>query len=122
MTHIDREVLKRVIREWIELLCRHFFANGKKITNEWVLGNLQGEAGRTLHISLSEDKAGLFQDFATGEKGDFVTAVMLSRNLDFVTAALEIGQAAGVNVTMENQQQTREKQQSRPRYTTGGSL
>ena len=79
---IDREVLKRVVRECIELLCRHFFPNGRKVRNQWVIGNLEGNKGDSLSISLSQDKAGLFQDFATGEKGDFVTAIMLSRNLD----------------------------------------
>jgi hypothetical protein len=115
-THIDREVLQRVIRECIELLCRHFFPNGKKDKQQWKVADLDGGKGRSLNISLSRDKAGLFHDFATGESGDFVTVVMRSRNLDFVTAALEIGRATGVDVTMENQ-----SHRSGPRYTTGNS-
>jgi len=116
MTRIDHELLKRVIRENIEALCRHFFANGQKVNEEWKVGNLQGDKGRTLNINLSKDKAGLFQDFATGEKGDFVTAIKLSHNLDFVTAALEIGKAVGVS--LENHQQTSTQHSSGSRYTT----
>ena len=115
--HIDREVLRRVIRECIELLCRHFFPNGKKDKQEWKVADLDGGKGRSLNISLSRDKAGLFYDFATGESGDFVTIVMRSRNLDFVAAALEIGRAAGVDVTMQNQ-----SHRSGPRYTTTNSI
>jgi hypothetical protein len=88
-----------------------------------MVGNLQGDAGRTLNISLSEDKAGVFHDFATDERGDFVTAVMMSRNLDFVTAALEIGKAAGIDVTMEHQSSRPQQQPSGgPRYTTSASI
>jgi hypothetical protein len=121
MTRIDCDLLKKVIQERTETLCRLFFQDGKKVNNEWQTGNLQGDKGRSLNISLSRDKAGLFHDFATGEEGDFVTAVMLSQNLDFVTAALEIGKAVGVDVSLGNQQQPARQHRSGPRYTTGKS-
>jgi hypothetical protein len=69
--------------------------------------------GRTLNIHLGRDKAGVFQDFNTGEHGDFVTAIKQSRNLGFVEAALEIGKAIGINLENPNS--------AGARYTTSNS-
>lgn len=119
MTRIDRQLLKRTIRENIEALCRYFFPNGKKVGQEWQVGSLQGEAGRTLNIHLEGDKAGVFQDFNTGERGDFITAIKIARGLKFVEAALEIGKAIGIN--LEEPGETSQTRSAGARYTTGKS-
>jgi AAA domain len=126
-SQIDRDLLKRAITENIETLCRYFFPNGKKAGHEWQLGNLQGEAGRTLNICLDGDKAGLFHDFATGEHGDFVMAIKIARGLAFVEAALEIGRAIGVNFETGNSTSASRGSGSRrasggTRYTTRASV
>src|SRR6516162_9655664 len=104
MTRINSDLLKRTIRENIETLCQHFFPNGKKAGDEWQVGNLQGEVGRTLNIHLEGEKAGVFQDFNTSEHGDFVLAVKIARGLSFVDAAREIGNAVGVSLDTGNNQ------------------
>ena len=116
-SRIDRDLLKRTIRDNIETLCRHFFPNGKKAGDEWQVGNLQGEAGRTLNIHLEGDKAGVFQDFNTGEHCDFVLAIKIVRGLGFVEAALEIGRAVGISLEIGNGA----TRTSGPRYTTSSS-
>jgi hypothetical protein len=124
-SRIDRDLLKRAIRENIETLCRHFFPNGKKALDEWQVGNLQGEAGRTLNIHLEGDKAGIFQDFNTGEHGDFVMAIKIARGLGFVEAALEIGRAIGINLESGNNTAAGSgngRRTSGSRYTTGASI
>ena len=123
---IDHDLLKRVIEEHIETLCRHFFPNGKKAGREWQVGNLQGEPGRTLNICLEGDKAGLFQDFSTGEHGDFVVAIKIARGLKFVDAALEIGRAVGINLETSNGTSAANSSSQRTaagaRYTTSASI
>jgi putative DNA primase/helicase len=119
MAGIDRELLKRTIRENTEPLCQHFFPNGKKAGQEWQVGSLRGEAGRTLNIHLEGDKAGVFQDFNTGERGDFVTAVKIARGLKFVEAALEIGKVIGIN--LEKPGETSHTRPAGTRYTTAKS-
>ena len=119
MTRIHRELLKRTIRENIEALCRYFFPNGKKVGQEWQVGSLRGEAGRTLNIHLEGDKAGLFQDFNTGERGDFVTAIKIARGLKFAEATLEIGKAIGIN--LEKPEETSHTRPAGTRYTTAKS-
>jgi putative DNA primase/helicase len=121
---IDRELLKKVLRENIETLCRHFFPNGKKAGEEWQVGSLQGEEGRTLNIHLGTDRAGIFHDFNTGEHGDFVMAVKLSRGLGFVEAALEIGRALGINLEQSSSSNSASggNRTSGARYTTSASV
>jgi putative DNA primase/helicase len=116
-SRIDRDLLKQVIRESIQTLCRYFFPAGKKAGDEWQVGNLQGDPGRTLNINLGGDNAGVFQDFNTGEHGDFVQAVKIARGLSFVEAALAIGNAVGVSVAAA----PAPNRTSGPRYTTSAS-
>jgi len=125
MTRINRDLLKRTIRENIETLCQHFFPNGKKAGDEWQVGNLQGEAGRTLNIHLEGDKAGVFKDFNTGEHGDFVMAIKIARGLGFVDAALEIGRAIGIALEIGQHTSSSRSSYQRTtgtRYTTGASI
>ena len=125
-SRIDRDLLKKIIRENIETLCLHFFPNGKKAGSEWQTGNLQGEPGRTLNICLNGDNPGIFQDFATGEHGDFIMAVKLARGLSFVDAAREIGNAVGVSVDIgagasNSHGSAGSTKRTGPRYTTAKS-
>jgi putative DNA primase/helicase len=124
-SRINRDLLKRAIRENIETLCRHFFPNGKKAGQEWRVGNLQGEVGRTLNIHLEGDKAGIFQDFNTGEHGDFVMAIKIARGVGFVEAALEIGRAIGISLETGDSTSATGSSSRRTtgtRYTTGASV
>jgi hypothetical protein len=122
-SRIDRELLKRVLRENIETLCRHFFPNGKKVGEEWQVGSLAGEEGRTLNIHLGTDRAGIFQDFNTGEHGDFVQAIKAARGLGFVEAALEIGRVVGVSLEQcgNSNSASGSSRASGARYTTSAS-
>jgi putative DNA primase/helicase len=98
---IDLDLVKRVIRENIETLCRNFFPKGKKEGSDWRIGSINGEPGRSLSICLQPDKAGLFQDRAgSGDQGDFIKAVQISCGLTFADACLAIGQAIGVDVQL----------------------
>jgi hypothetical protein len=109
---IDHELLRKVAREHTERLCCEFFPNGKKVKDEWQTGNLGGDNGRSLRIHLSGEKAGLFYDFNTGDKGNFVTAVMQSRGLDFVAAALEIGKVVSIDVSLSGRLKEPDKRAS----------
>lgn len=48
--------------------CTHLFPAGRRCGNEFDVGSLKGEPGRSLRINLT-DKIGVWQDFATTEKG-----------------------------------------------------
>jgi hypothetical protein len=43
---------------------------GHREGREWRAGNVQGDQGSSLAVRLSGPKAGLWNDFASGESGD----------------------------------------------------
>jgi 5S rRNA maturation endonuclease (ribonuclease M5) len=99
---IDCDLLRDVERSRAEELCRRFFPNGKKLGNEWKLGDVSGVPGNSLGVALAGLKAGLWQDRATGEGGDFVKLLCANRELGFVQAVQEIERALGVSLRDES--------------------
>lgn len=56
-----------------ESIAKHLFPTGKREGHEWCVGSVAGEAGRSLKIHLTGNKAGVWQDFANPEDtGDLV--------------------------------------------------
>lgn len=55
-----------------EDVCLHLLPHGRKNRNEYQVGNTSGEAGSSLQVHLVGAKAGVWSDFATGEKGDLI--------------------------------------------------
>ncbi|WP_336276607.1 toprim domain-containing protein [Bartonella sp. CB178] len=45
---------------------------GHRRGNDWIVGSTRGEAGKSLSVCLSGDKAGLWYDFAEGNGGDIL--------------------------------------------------
>jgi hypothetical protein len=98
MARINRDTLKAAICDHVETLCRHYYPNGKRIGNQWVVGNVNGDAGQSLKIELEGEKAGLTYDFATSEGCDFLDLVKKKTGLRFLEAARDIGSVIGINV------------------------
>lgn len=57
-----------------EEVARLFFPNGKRSGNAWLVGSLSGEAGNSLSVLLSGEKAGVWKDFAgdPDDTGDMI--------------------------------------------------
>jgi twinkle protein len=77
-------------------VCRLLLPNGKRAGREWLCGSVQGEAGDSLKVCLSGNKAGVWSDFASGEKGDLVGLWMAVRGLALFDACREIHQHLGI--------------------------
>ncbi|WP_317993793.1 bifunctional DNA primase/helicase [Bartonella gliris] len=79
-------------REIAEML----LPKGYKRGNNWVVGNTRGEAGQSLSVCLSGDKAGLWYDFAEGRGGDLldlwcaVKGISLSQALEEARSTLNL--------------------------------
>jgi hypothetical protein len=59
----------------------HLYPNGQRIRgNEWRVGDLSGTKGLSLSIDLND---GVFQDFATGERGDCFELLMAANEIPF---------------------------------------
>jgi hypothetical protein len=56
-------------------LCATLFPNGAREGHEFRIGNLAGEPGRSMAVHLGGGRAGIWCDFAGGEKGDALDLV-----------------------------------------------
>jgi AAA domain len=121
MARIDPETLKATIRDHAETICRHYLPDGKRINNQWVVGNINGEPGQSLRIELEGEKAGLAYDFATGEGCDLLEIIKRKTGLRFIEVAREISKITAVNVE-EPATQYHTAGRKGPRYQTSSSL
>ena len=70
------------------LLCQlhsaliHLLPNGKVRNRQFYVGNIKGDYGESLKVELEGQKAGLWQDFATGEGGDIFDLWAKVKGLD----------------------------------------
>lgn len=68
-------------------LCRILFPNGKQNRNEFEIGSLSGEEGKSLKVKIKGDKAGIWCDFADGgSKGDLIGLIMKVKGINLTEA------------------------------------
>lgn len=56
-------------------LARELLPNGRREGHEWRCGSLQGEKGQSLAVRLHGERAGVWSDFSSGERGDALDLV-----------------------------------------------
>src|SRR5687768_6183011 len=97
---MDAHTIKHGLNAQAEEFARWLFPAGKKNGNEWQVGSLAGEAGKSLSIRISGDKVGVFKDFARdGDSGDnLIELVVKARNISFVDALCVCGEWLGDSV------------------------
>jgi len=78
------------------MVCRHLFPAGRVSGNEFELGSLGGDSGKSLKVHLSGDKAGIWSDFATGQGGDIIDLWRLSQGQSLQEALDDIRAYLGV--------------------------
>jgi twinkle protein len=88
--------LSQRLAENAESVCRHLYSAGKKQGQEWRVGSLDGEAGQSLGIHLTGNKAGVWSDFATGESGDLLGLWQKARGLSLSEALKEAKSFLGI--------------------------
>lgn len=79
-----------------EEVARYLLPNGKKISNEWRVGNVNGESGKSLGVHLTGEKAGIWADFATGNSGDLLNLWAQTHNLTIYEAMKEASSYLGI--------------------------
>jgi len=84
---MDAEATKELLNDRAEEFARWLFPAGRKNGNEWLVGSVNGESGKSLGIRIEGDKVGLFKDFASGEGGsNLVELFAQARKLPFTDA------------------------------------
>jgi hypothetical protein len=93
---MDAGQISCLCAERAEALCLLLLSGGKRKGNHWLAGSVAGEAGKSLSVILSGDRAGRWKDFATGDHGDLIDLWRLARNTDSKTAIQECRDWLGV--------------------------
>ena len=93
---IDFQAINDHARSCLESLVREWFPQGHKEGNEFKIGSLSGDPGRSLSINL---RTGVWTDFASGDNGsDPVSLLAAMRNIGQADAARELAGRLGTGI------------------------
>jgi twinkle protein len=87
---MDIRELKQELGSRALSLCSTLFPDGRVEGQEFKVGSVSGEPGRSLSVYLSGERAGNWTDFATGEGGDMIDLIMQAHRMD-IKDAMEWG-------------------------------
>ncbi|WP_367068307.1 AAA family ATPase [Oryzisolibacter sp. LB2S] len=85
---LDKQDIRARLLDQLESALAYLLPRGKRRGAQFVVGNVQGDAGDSLVVDLDGAKRGLWLDFATGESGDalalwaFVRGFILPQQFD----------------------------------------
>ncbi|MCZ4065706.1 hypothetical protein NB636_08065 [Oxalobacter aliiformigenes] len=106
----------------IASLLAEWLPNGVKNGNEYVVGSKYGEAGKSMSIRISGDKAGYWSDFAAGDSGsDLISLYAYINNLDQGAALKEVAGILAIDLQKLSPVQTGKgnkgsKKDNKPRW------
>lgn len=79
-----------------EDVARMLLPAGEKIGGEWCVGSVEGEAGKSLKVHLTGNKAGVWCDFDVGTAGDLIDLWSVVRNGSISEVLAEAREYLGV--------------------------
>jgi len=84
----DAKRIKELLHERVAEVAQYLFPNGHREGNNWRVGSIEGEPGKSFKICIAGPKAGMWGDFAESEKHsrNLLDLWMRARNVDFKTA------------------------------------
>ncbi|STX50471.1 DNA primase (bacterial type) [Legionella busanensis] len=88
--------ISNLLAQNAEDIARLLLPNGKKEGDEWRAGSVNGEAGKSLGVHLTGEKAGVWADFANGDKGDLLDLWAKTQNLSLHEAIKEAATHLGI--------------------------
>lgn len=78
----DAKELKAHLIDRLPEALAYLFPNGKYRGKQFIVGDLQGNAGKSLVVDLQDQKAGMWIDFATSEGGDVLDLWAQANGMD----------------------------------------
>lgn len=87
--------ISKHLAERAEAVCRVFLPNGRRAGRYWQVGNIRGDAGRSLCVNLDRSfgkRQGRWVDYATGEYGDLLDVIAASTDTSDFRAVLILAQ------------------------------
>ena len=93
--------LKQRLNERAEEFAQYLLPAGRKDGNEWLVGSLAGEIGKSLSIRIGDSKVGVWSDFATGESGSNLLELYIQKRQVNCATAIKWAQLfEGKNVAL----------------------
>ncbi|WP_210496317.1 toprim domain-containing protein [Pantoea ananatis] len=99
----------------VDRVVKYLLPNGHKESNEWCVGNVNGDEGKSLKVNLAGKKT--WADFASGDSGDLLDLWVLVRNCALHEAMREAKEFLGLK---DDDHHFTEKKQSFARPTKKG--
>ena len=96
----------------VDGVVRHLLPNGRRVGQEWRVGGIDGEAGKSMGVHLGGGKPGVWLDGETGQSGDLIGLWMAVRRLSLADACREALDYLGIRDDMPAKQP--ERQWKRP--------
>lgn len=97
---MNAKELSRRMADHAEALAAYLLPGGKRKGREWKAGSVDGNDGDSLSVCVTGAKAGVWADFASGQKGDLLDLWMASRGCDLVEAMKQACAHLGIRDTM----------------------
>jgi len=116
-----KELSQRMASEAASI-AQFLLPGGKRKAGEWVAGSTSGEEGQSLSVRLTGAKAGVWADFASGEKGDLIDLWAAVRGCSMAAAMTEAKQYLGVRDTMPEREVKQFKRPEKPKCQTPKSV
>lgn len=93
--------LSHLLAKQAHKVCQHLLPNGVIDHGNWVIGGVSGHAGKSLHVRLDGDKAGVWFDFSSKEKGDMLGLWSAARGLSLKDAYIEAAEFLSIPIESE---------------------
>src|SRR5271169_79038 len=74
--------IARQLADRAESFCKWLLPNGTKEGQEWCVGSPAGEAGHSMQIHLSGERAGVWAEFAGDQRGDMIGLIKSAKQVD----------------------------------------
>lgn len=81
----------------VEAVAQMLLPNGKREGHEWRVGSIDGEAGKSMGVHLTGQKAGVWCDFSSGEAGDLLDLWARTRGIGIGEACKQVADYLGVH-------------------------
>jgi len=91
--------IAKILSANVDGVVRELLPNGRRVGHEWTCGSITGETGDSLKVHMTGEKAGVWSDFSTGEKGDMIGLWMAVRSLSCADACSEALNYLGIRET-----------------------
>lgn len=108
---MNAKELSRRLADVADRVAEYLLPNGKRSGREWKVGNTRGEAGESLSVCVSGQRAGLWADFSTDEKGDLLDLWAACKGISIGEAIREAKDYLGIR---DEQRHEKSKQYQRP--------